>query len=398
MRAKRLLSAFLIFAVSTTFSCTDTPDPLAPVQPEFARKIKPPPPAPVELLEYYIFQDEAGGNFVHILATGTFPLVNLNVVQDYIFNGIRDDDYSIWYEYTTSAPLPMGPEDLANEGLWAFDEASQAWHIDIPWNGETWYRDYTLPDNPQFDTHFPDFPHSDLDGSGGDPYAFDIRFQEENGDYIQGYQPQGIILAGKEEGVAVMFEHGESAFHGDVGTIYSYATFSGAPAKDSVFIDQIIVDEGSFTCDVKTIRERIDKVRVTRQVSEVYGRAQVILSTGDGEPIPDAWIDVALVPATDGPQGQPEFLDSFITTHGSESWAAGWGVSTRFEGAQTTLELRLAVPYVYATDLQDEMVYDPTLNNDGNGDDWWTFDAESISEFNRFPYAITAPFTIDCGK
>ena len=43
-------------------------------------------PETVELKEYYVFQNGAGRNFVHILATGDFPLVNLNVVQDYIFN------------------------------------------------------------------------------------------------------------------------------------------------------------------------------------------------------------------------------------------------------------------------------------------------------------------------
>lgn len=400
MSVKRLLTVCLASTIAfTTLTCTDAADPVSPVEPQLARKIKPPPAPPVELLEYYIYQ-QGGENYVHILAKGDFPRANLNVVQDYIFNGIRDDNYSIFYEYTTFAPDPVGAEDLADKGLWEFDEDAQAWHIDIPWNGETWYRDYDLPDYPRSETHFPDFPHSNVDGEGGDPYAFDIKFQKENGDYIKGYQPQGIILGGEETHEPVMDVTDlafNSDFHTDAGTIYSYATYEGTTGTP-IYIDQIIVDESSFTCEVQTIRERIDKVKVTRQVTTVSVRAQVILSSGVGEPLPEAWIHVMLAKDTDGPDGQPDFLDSFTSTYGSEPWAEGWTVSTQFENDETVFELRLAVPYVYATDLQNQMVYDPVLNQDGNESDWYTINAGPITEFNKFPIALTGTFTVNCGK
>ena len=100
MSAKQLLMLGLASAIAlTTTTCKDTANPVMPVDPAFKKGGIPGKPGqntPVELLEYYIYQ-ESGKNFVHILATGSFPRVNLNVVQDYIFNGIRDDDYSSFY-------------------------------------------------------------------------------------------------------------------------------------------------------------------------------------------------------------------------------------------------------------------------------------------------------------
>jgi hypothetical protein len=187
----------------------------------------------------------------------------------------------------------------------------------------------------------------------------------------------------------------EPAFHGDADSIYAYATYSTQETGIPVFIDQIVVDETSIACEVKTIREGRGKEKVISEVTEVSLTARVVLGGGVGDLIPDAWIDVML--ATDGLNG-PEFLDSFITTHGSESWANGWTVSTQLENPGAVFPLRLAVPYVYATDLANKTVYDPGSNNPGNGSVWTTVYDGPITAPYEFPYAITASFDVDCSK
>jgi len=399
MSVKRLLTVCLAFAITFSgLSCSDAADPVSLVEPQYGKPIKPPPSAPVELLEYYIYK-EGGKNYVHIVATGNVPMVNLNVVQDYFFNGIRDDDYSIFYEYTTSAPDPVSMADLLAKDLVEIDPISGAWHIDLPWDGETWYRDYDLEGYPRFETHFPNFPHTGLDGAGADPYAFAVHFQKENGDAIKWFQPQGIILGGEEQYVPVLDQPTDDAFHATVGTIYSYATYAGSTPGTSIFIDQLSFDPGSLSCSVKTIREGRGKNASTRTVTEVSVTTQVILHPLINDLPPDAWIDVMFALANDGEDG-PVLLDSFISTHGSTSWASGWTVSAQFEGDQPISELRLAVPYVYATDLQNQMVYDPAKNtsftNPSAG--WTTINAGPISAPGSFPIAITKPFSVDCGK
>lgn len=392
MKVKQILMVGLAFAfVLTTLACEDTADPLSPVDAQYAKggKGKPPTSAPVELLEYYVYQDVGGANQVHILASGNFPMVNLNVVQDYIFNGIRDDNHSIFYEYTTAAPLPV-PLD----GNGVFDQATEAWHIDIPWDGETWWWDYSDEQNSvRMVAQFPDFPHVGLNGGTADPYAFEVRFQKENGDFLGGGQPQGIILGGVETNQPSRTQPSDASFHRQAGTIYSYATHESAREGVPVFIDHLSLDESSLECSVRTISEGRGKNKTRRQVTEVSGTAQVVLGDQGGS-IPDAWIDVMF--AT-GDVNDPELADSFITTHGSERWATGWGLTARFDGARSSLDLQVAAVYVYATDLQQGTVYDPTLNNPGGEPSWYTINA-SITDLGSWPMALTMPVTVACGK
>jgi len=400
MSVKCLSTLCITFAVAlTTLTCKDTADPLNPVDPQFAKGGIPGAPeetAPVELLEYYVYQEDLK-NYVHILARGSFPMVNLNVVQDYFFNGIRDDNYSIFYEYTTAAPLPMGKSDLFEDGLWVYDEGMEAWHIDIPWNGETWYRIY--PDPDPIPIEFPDFPHVELAGSTGDPYAFDIRFQKENGDYIAGFQPQGIILGGVPHGPEETAPLGGFHSGDDDGMIYSYATWeSTRGAGVPVFIEHLSLDESSITCEVKTVFVRDGKTKYKKEVTEVFGMAKVILSTGDpGDPIPDAWIDVMFAEYI-GEDNPPKLADTFISTHGEEPWANGWGATARFDGARDFLQLHLAVDYVYATDLERGTVYAPALNNPFEEPGWSTINQGPITELGFFPIALTDWIRVDCGK
>jgi len=411
MPVKRISTLCLALAVAiTTLSCEDVPDPVSPVEPQFAKGGK--PGKPVEtgsatLLEYYVYRDGTQ-NFVHIVAEGSFPRVNLNVVQDYHFNGIRNNDF--YYEYTTAAPLPVGQADAVTGGVvWKETDVPGTWHIDIPWNGDTWYKIYPDPDDPdpppvqRIETFFPDFPHIEL-AEGGDPYAFDIRFQTEEGEYINYFRPQGIVLGGAPVGEAKMVNPGD--FHGTGAFIYSYAAYATATTGESVFIADMNVDESSLTCEIKTILMRDGKVKWRETVREVRGTAQVVLSTGiSGDPIPDAWIDVMF--ATGDPT-QANLVETSFTTHGAESWAGGWGFGVRFPDGPSTFDIRLAVPYVYSSDLQAGTVYTPAENkgigSPSESTGWFTINAENtLAEpdgitTRPFPIAFTAPITVTCGK
>ena len=387
MKVKQLqaLTVAMVLAL-TAIACEHPADPVGPVDAQYAKggKGKPNASTPVELLEYYIYQDGPNSNQVHILATGNFPMVNLNVVQDYIFNGIRDDNYSIYYEYTTAAPAPV-PVD---KNL-ALDDETGAWHIDIPWNGETWWRDYTIPESPvRVDVQFPDFPHVGLNGGTADPYAFDVRFQKENGDYVGGFQPQGIVLDGANTNLSSKAMN--PRLHPGDRTVYSYATHESSRPGEPVFIAQMSLDPSSLSCKVRTVSEGRGKNRTSTKVTEVSGIGYVVLSDLNGS-LPDAWIDVML--ATGDPNN-PDLADSFSTTHGAESWANGWGVSAQFAGVLNSIDVMLAVSYVYATDLQSGTVYDPSLNDGGSA--WQTINAY-VTEPGRWPISVTTPVTLNCG-
>lgn len=397
MKTHRILILGLIaFVTLGGVACTDVVDPAGSVQPQYARHSKPPKTtgSPVQLLEYYIYKDASGQNFIHILAKGSFTEVNLNAVQDYIFNGIRDDDNSIYYEYTTFAPAPVAVSDLEAQGLAETDPETGALHMDIPWNGETTYGDYSDPDNPvEVPTVFPDLPYVNVDGTTGDPYAFDVRFQS-SGSSLLYVEPQGIILDGVETHEPVM-DPASARLHPGVSRVASYATYESDRTGKPVYIDQFSVDESSLTCTVTRTHDH--KTKTTTTITQVSATARVVLSDGvSGDPVPEGWLDVKFARPTGDPSS-PEILDSFASTSGADAWADGWTVSTQLDGAiQGPIQLQLAVPYVYATDLETPTVYAPNLNK-GNSS-WSTLNQEGTTTLGTWPIAITTPFTVNCGK
>jgi hypothetical protein len=364
-----LLALILILP---TLSCQDRTDPVSPVEPQFAKggkPSKPTEPAPFELLEYFIHRDETEGNVVHIAGKGAPGTVTLYVVQDYFFNATRDV-FDLFFEYSTGAPGTFLVEEVGE-----LDPDQGTFHIDIPWNGET--KDLGI--------QFPDYPQVD----GPDPYAFDIIFRTVAGDYISESHPQGILFPGVDAGAsnAVI----ESDHHPGVNDVYSYAAFdSPITEPPAVYIDEIAVDENSFACEVVTIRERVDGVKETRQVRRVSGPAKVVVRNYNDGAIADGRIDVHLATGT---ADSPVFNESFISTRGTSSWADGWGVSSEFSGGEGEFEFFFIVDYVYATDLENSFVYDPSKNRNV-GFETHSF---SSSEFlGSWPYAVVGPLTVDC--
>jgi hypothetical protein len=102
--------------------------------------------------------------------------------------------------------------------------------------------------------------------------------------------------------------------------------------------------------------------------------------------------------------------ETFATTHGSDAWAAGWGARAQIPGDLSSEDIRFAVVYVYATDLENRDVYDPDGNPIDTGDPWgdegWaTVPFSPTNEANlqplpiqqSFPIALTAPLNLSCG-
>lgn len=380
MKLKRVPLVLVAFVlVVAAASCSDTVEPLNPVDPQFAKGGKPgggPSPSPtVDLVEYYVFQDGQGQDQVHIVARGDFATANLNVVQDYYFNGYRDDDGSPYYEYTTMAPDPV---PLEGNGSW--DEALGAWHMDIPWDGMAGARD---PNDPtqRIMVEFPDFPHVAL--AGGDPYAFDLKFQAGNGDILSGFQPHGIILGGTDGGATTQ-TLGQGHHPGDVR---SYAVYASSTPPSPVWIEDIGL-ASDFTCQTRTVTEGRGKTKTTRQVTELSGNVRVALRTASG-PDTTAWMDVSLAQTTGDPLN-PVLLDTWTNTHSADAFAAGYPVTAQVESGGGDITIQVAVPYVYATLVELAQAYDPSLNQ------VMTRNRNPVSEMGQWPLALSQPVTLTC--
>lgn len=383
-----------------TLSCGDITHPLDPEGPQYAKggkPGKPSDPVPVDLKEYFVYQI-GGENFVHILAEGTFPRVNLNVVQDYFHDGIRNND--LFYEYTTAAPAPVGPGDPLAGLVWEeVGPGTGIWHIDLPFDGKG---GFGYPEKQYVE--FPDFPPFNTSGPIPDPFTFDVRFQAEDGSYIDGFRPEGIILESDEIG-EVSVDLGTHPYH-DGMTVSSYASYTSSRPGHPVFIQDIIVDETSLSCNLKNTRTGTGKDKVTNVVTEVSVGAQVILSAGaSGESVAPGWITVMFV--TGDPQN-PTLHGTAATTHGSDAWATGWGAGAQLPLDARNHEIRFAVIYVYAKDLEHGDVYDASGNRGGGVADpaasWFTVLDPSIDQedlagplLGSFPIAMTAPLNLDCG-
>ncbi|MCJ7627608.1 MAG: hypothetical protein MUO50_04375 [Longimicrobiales bacterium] len=168
-------------------SCGRDDDGVGLLEPQFAKGGKPGAPAEetFELREFYIFRDASGQSVVHVVGKGKVDRLNLSAVQDYAFNGMADDDHTPHYEYSTGPPLPVAVSQN-DEGIF---------HVDVPWAGER----EVDPETRVVTEYFKDFPTSDVDGRGGDPFAFWMWYlRDGETGALKLFEPQGIVLNGKE--------------------------------------------------------------------------------------------------------------------------------------------------------------------------------------------------------
>lgn len=331
-----------IMLLAITAACTREPL-QGPGEVEFAKGGKPGKPVDEEvtLLEYWI-QD---GNLIHIKGQGDIDAVNPTVVHDYFFNGIRDDDYSPHYEYFHVGP-PSAPVQIRADGTF---------QVDIPWNGE----------RNDDDDLFPDLLVTDV--GGADPFAFALYFSK-NGETVDGIQPQGVIVAGENQGP-------NASVQSQSGTISatSYALFAGEDAAGTVWVKEL-----TFT-DVSCSPRKSKGESITL----IDGTVHVLLGSDSNLP-PSAWMEFHI--AADG-------LITRGTTRDTSDGAAEFYIRGVLPGSWTEVSVQLQLDYVYPTRHTADFAYYPGTN--------------AVSTLHRYdvigaigdpvPVAVTESEVVPCG-
>lgn len=276
MIRKVAVLAFLVFSGIMTLSCSDGPVE-SPVEPQLARKVKPPAAAPV-LEEFWVHRDAdsfCAGEIIHIVASGEFLRIATTVAHDHFFNGVRD--LGLHFEYGF-----LGPD--APETEW---NAEGLGHVDVCFQGEQ--TDHTYPGGEVAYGLFVDYPSTSVGGTGADPFAIYVGVttsEKRNGSEGKGFRPTGVIVDGSvglsEETVA----SGTSVWHTgqDFGVVRSYAVWQSPPPKGYLFFDELTLVDAS--CQVVTSIEgkgknkrEVTATTVTASVAVRFG-AQDLATTG----------------------------------------------------------------------------------------------------------------------
>lgn len=354
MSRKKILKRSLLIAVmALAAGCGDAPQPLDLVEPQMAKGGngkggQGSDTGTYALLEYFVYQDAELGNVVHVVGEGDVPTVNLNVVHDNPFNGIRDS--GIHYEYTTFAPLPVPVADPLSDNKF---------HVDIPWNGLRHDPSQARIDAGEVKRWFSDFLVSDVDASGADPFAFDVRFLSDQGSLLYTW-PQGIIMEGTETGDAEA-QNVKGLGHDEM-SVRSYATYKGDVPPKSVYLTEV-----SFTnvqCKVVSVREGRGKNATTRDVARITGDYGInTWSTGGIQP--STWVEFHMVDVTD--PTHPVFSDGRSADDGNPADGIYGSFVRDFDVVpQGPVSVVLAVDYVFPTRDEWNWAYNPALNtNDG---------------------------------
>lgn len=381
MISKRAPALLMVAAVTALLGCQDSTDMMAPTAPQMAKGGKPGKPdgGTYRLLEYFVYRGADATDYVHVVGEGEVEAVNLNAVQDYFFNGIRDDNDSPHYEYTTFTPGPVAPEPGLEEGTF---------HIDVPWNGET--REWDPAAQTYVDDYYRDFLIADVDGDGADPFAFDVRFQTQAGDFLAAYQPQGVVLDGQETYEAYL-SGVASAYHQDVSQVYSYATSKGDPADGEVFLTSVALS--NVSCEIVTIREGRGKDKTTRDVARVTGTASVRTGSTSGE-TPSTWMELHLVDVT---TGTPVFARGAVFDDGNPADGVDVTLTQDFSTVhQSPMLVHLAVDYVYPTREYWSFAYDPSQNTEAGFFTDWPGPATQVGDPWPVAYAPVVPIAVTC--
>ena len=325
--------------------------------------------------EYWVYE-ENGGNLIHVAGSGKVDEVNPNVVFDHFFNGIRDDNAPSdqHYEYVYGGP-PAESVSLLPDGRW---------HVDVQWNGE---RPSSYAPG---DRLYPNAIITDVDGLGGDPYAFDLRFSS-NGNLVGGDQPQGVTVGGVELGIAEASV--SSTAHGEQD-VTSYAIFSGASPEGLAFLASMTTSAMSCTL-VNTGRGRGKNAATVLTASADYAITLGGLYTPPGDPVGIAWMELHLRDLVTG-EISPRHTVSPSTPNvaGTITW--------ELDEATAGVELQLVVDYLYPTGPFLNYVYDPEKNSvsttAGFGVTPWSNTNPSTTAGDEdFPVAATGPVTLNCG-
>jgi hypothetical protein len=331
------------------------------------------------LLEYFIYHAD-GTNYIHVVGEGDVDFVNPEVVQDYFFNGIRDDNYSQHYEYTTSSP----PAASAEPGL-----TPGTFHVDIPWNGDTRVYD---PVTESFVTDlFRDFLIADLDGQGADPFTFGLAFQAADYSMLAGFQPQGVVMDGQETNMAETSV--DSDYHTELSDVTSYATYAGAAPDGEIFLTTVSVDPSSVSCQIVTVSQGKGKNRTTSQVTQVSGHVSVQTGSSTGE-TPSAWVEMHFVDVT--VPNAPVYTTGTVASLSDPVFDVDATLTQAFSGMHNSVALQFAVDYMFPTHDHWSYAYDPAQNANSGFTTSWAGPATQVGDPWPVALAPTVPIQVTC--
>ena len=270
--------------------------------------------------------------------------VNANVVFDYFFNGIRDDDAPSddHYEYQYVPPLPFPVHETAG-----------GWHADIPWNGE---REVDYP--PYYTaSQYRDALVTDVDGAGGDPYAFSLRFVK-GANVVGGLQPQGVFSAGVGTGLATTSVESGFFSHGPQD-VASYAVYNAGAGSHTGTVTVASITMASPTCKLTRYREGKGKNATWIQTRTVTADYSIKLAFDPAPPptAPDSpsyvWVEFHFV--------DNEVISRRRTATTSQPMISGT-VRLALPDGDPDFDVALAVDYAYPTGILMDYAYDPANN------------------------------------
>jgi len=260
---------FLACTGFITVSCSDGPIE-SPVEPQFARKVKPTPAEP-KLEEFWVHRDansDCTGEIIHIVASGDFIRIATTVAHDHFFNGIRDMSFHFEYGFRG----PDAPEtDWNAEGTLG--------HVDVCFQGEQ--TDHTYPGGEVAYGLFVDYPSTSVGGTGADPFAIYVGITTSQKKYTsdgKGFRPAGVIVGGEMGAPEEEVGSGISSWHPeqDFGTVRSYAVWESPPPKGYLFFDGLALVDA--TCQVST--EIVGKGKNKTEVTTTTVTAEVDFDFG----------------------------------------------------------------------------------------------------------------------
>jgi hypothetical protein len=259
--------------------------------------------------------------------------------------------------------------------------------------------DYDEDDN-QLLVEVPDYPHVDL-GGGADPYSFDILFHTTEGEYLERYRPEGIVLGGQRStNIELPAPAGGqiAGFPDGASTIRSYAIYQSTTPASPIYIAAFSMDPSSVSCEVTRTRVGKGKNAYYDEYRRIRATAIVTFEDASGLTVEDLWAD-AIFAVHDGDLYNPTYLESGTSTPSGEYWENGVGVGATMDGGAGTIQLQLAVHYVFGTDFIGGHAYDPTQNTYTDYDEanpWYTLNTAPITAPGSWPVALTQPFSVEC--
>ena len=224
--------------------------------------------APV-LEEFWVTQGSSlhEPDVIHVVWSGGGTSVNPSVIQDYFFDGIRQDDPPVdaHYEYLSGGP-PKSPGEQIADGMM---------HVDIPWNGSR-LEDGGAP--------YPNYVTTEVTGEG-DPFAFTLNVYD--GDTrLAIFVPFGVVVGGVNTFGVVKPEAEVKGMVHAKGMQRSYATFSGANRAGTMWVEDLSIEGGTLTCAVVTVtsgrgknKTRTEKTVVSATIVVKFARSDPITLT-----------------------------------------------------------------------------------------------------------------------